>query len=338
MSNTVFLPSRLSWSAVSSYAECGERYRLERMYKVRNSTWYSSIAGNAVHEIVEAIERAVLVGFDLDAAAAMAPAFKGKFDELIAEEPEGTEILASGKLAKSLTEYGGPNKKNYDWWLHFGPIYVERYVRWRKAHDWQVAILPGGKPGIELDWETVLGGEPVVGYVDLLMYDPQADAFIIIDVKSGKEPGGPLQLLTYYAGLKATYGLDIPFAGFWLPSPRRGVEPGSAEDYGRTSELVRTSRYSLDQIDNMYRSAMRGIRSGIFIPTQSERCRGCTVAEFCWVTDGAKKKQIPIFDEIVDRPSGEVVFAGSSGKFDHERGASVADGPAEAKGKGTANE
>lgn len=323
---TVQVPSRLSWSAVSSYAECGERFRLERLFKVPKHSWWSTIAGTAIHEITEFIDRAVFAGLDLEDAADMAPTFAAVFDRIAADPREVPELglKASQKRGmKTITEQGGPNGKDHDWWLHWGPIYVQRYVRWRGARGWEIAVMPDGRPGIELGFRFEIDGMPVLGIIDRVFYDPETESIILLDIKSGKEPAGSLQLISYVMGLLAIYGLRVRYACYWMPSSPAYYKGTEGENVGRQSMLIDVDDWSMERIEQMYRNANRGIRAGVFLPQVTSMCSGCTVRDYCFAVAGDKHAEIPVGTEMVDRASGEVVDG--VGSSTSERG-SVAQG------------
>lgn len=329
--------------------------RLERFYKVPASTWFATVAGSAIHEITEEIDRAVLTGLDIETAAEFAPSFQAKFDELLEEErawprywsePEDgsepqwlglgeaptkpREIKPSGKLAKTgITEYGGPNKKDYNWWLHFGPIYVRRYINWRKATGYEIAIMPDGRPGIELEFVMEMEGQKVRGFIDRVFYDPNTDTYIVVDLKTGKEPSGSLQLMTYFLAVLQVYGVRAQWALFWTPSPpprprskeEEPVEIGSERDWGKSSDPVDTDGWNVERLEQMYPMVIRSLRQGVFMPTVTSMCVGCTVRDYCFAVKGEKANLVPTRDVVVERDTGEVVFDGASCKFDNGKDA-----------------
>ena len=180
---TIELPSRLSWSSVSTYSDCGTKWLLERGFKVQRATWFATIAGSVIHEITEAMDRAEAKGIPLDKQIEYAPSFESLFKQKLAEEREkGTEILASGRRLKEIGATGGPNKKDEEWWLVYGPIFVERWIEWKRQKGWRVAIMPDGNPGIELKFEVVLGGVPVLGYIDRV-YLLADGSICVVDLK-----------------------------------------------------------------------------------------------------------------------------------------------------------
>ncbi len=336
------------------------------------------MAGSAIHEITEAIDRAELLGLDWETALEVAPSFQSKFDELLEEErtwsvnseshrargrfwkkdkesgelkwiglgeqPKGgREIKPSGRIAKSITPYGGPNKKDYDWWLLMGPVFIRRYINWRKATGYEIAIMPDGKIGIELGFVIELDGQKIQGFIDRVFYDPATDTYVVVDLKTGKEPSGSLQLMTYFLAMLLAYGLKEQWALFWTPAPpmkpRAGeepVEPGSERDWGKSSEPVDTDGWSIERLKQLFAMVVRGMRAGVFLPTVTNMCTGCTVKDYCFAVKGKKAHLVPERDVVVERGTGEVVFDGSQCKFDDVSDA-LPQGADDLKREGVAN-
>ncbi len=291
------MPTRLSWSSISKYAECGERWRLEYGFKIPSATWFATLAGSAIHRITELADLAELNGVVWEDQLAEAPSFQEEFDKEIAEAKAASkEIKASGKQQKTVTENGGPHKKDYDWWLHYGPIYVQRWMDWKKAMGWTLAVLPDGRPGVELPFDITLGGIQVRGIIDRVYIDE--DGWVtVFDLKSGEIPSGSLQLLTYVAGLKEIYGINAQFACFW--SPRKTDEAEDGTRIGGLSPIVSVSKWNLARLDSMYAQAVRGIEAGVFLPTVTNMCVGCGVRDYCWAVAGDKHDDMPYDTGVV---------------------------------------
>jgi hypothetical protein len=298
-------PPSLSYSALSLYTDCGEKYRLRRGYKINEDTWFATVAGSAIHEITEQVDRAMFDGLPLADAAEMAPDFQALFDDLLAKLPEGTVARASGKELKNIGTTGGPNKKDHEWWLHYGPIYVQRYLNWRADTPWEQAVLPGGVPGIECRLDMGIGGEHVVGFIDRVWHDPETGDNIVMDLKTGQVPSGFLQLATYSLGLREL-GVEARWGCFWTPAAE--PEEGSGIDGGRLGSLVDLDKYTKTRLHQMYASARRGIEAGVFLPHVTGMCGSCGVRDYCWAVAGKLCREIPTSDEITSPTTGEILF------------------------------
>lgn len=293
----VMTPSRLSWSSVSTYAECGQRWLLERGHKVPTATWFATIAGSVIHNITEERDRLQLMGFDPEEQVEFSSTFETGFVKALSEAAEeGREVKPSGRKLKEMSESGGPDKKDKNWWLHFGPIFLERWMTWKQEFGWEVLVLNDGTPCIELKFEIELGGEPIVGFIDR-GYTGLAGV-TLLDLKTGTMPTGSLQLKTYDLGMKRNYGISADWGMFWTP--------GGGEGGGKLSQAVDLKAWSDDRVEEMYASAMRGIKAGVFLPHVTAMCRGCTVRDFCWAVAGERAEELPAIPVVIDRTSGEV--------------------------------
>ena len=240
MESHIYIPRYLSWSSVSTYSECGVKWLLSRGFKVPESTWFATLAGSAIHKITEDADRAEAAGIPPHRQLNFAPDFKTEFDARIAKAvEEGKEIKPSGKILKSMSITGGPNKKDYDWWLHFGPIFIQKWMDFKASKGWKIAIMPDEQLGIEVEFTVELDGIPVVGYIDRV-YTMADGSLIVIDLKTGMAPTGSLQLLTYAAGLYEKFGLTAEWGMFWTP--------GNSSDTGLLSEPVELPKWDLNRV------------------------------------------------------------------------------------------
>ena len=270
---------------------------MERGYKVPTATWYATLAGSAIHEITEQWDRFEVMGLSHEEQILFSPTFAEVFTKLVAEvEAEGREIKPSGRKLKEIGESGGPNKKDFDWWLIYGPIFLQRWMAWKKEFGWTVMTMPNGLPGIELGFDITIGGERVIGYIDRVYQSP-VTGISVFDLKSGTQPAGSLQLKTYDLGLKRNYGVEADWGMFWMPS---------GGDEGKLSTPVDLRSWPDERVEDMYYKAMRGIEAGIFLPQVTSMCRGCTVRDYCWAVAGEKAGELPLVPEVVRRGTGEV--------------------------------
>lgn len=280
-------PSRLSYSSLNSYVECGERWRLERGFKLNGSTWFATIAGSAIHNITEAMDR-VEAGQDVPI-----PTFADEFERLLKIEADrGIEVKASGALAKTICKSGGPNKKDKEWWLHWGPLYIESWTAWKAEQGWTIAIMPDGQLGIEVKIDSPFAGEPHLGFIDRVYVTPDGQ-LVIVDLKTGKEPASKLQLGVYGSGLFRKYGIRADWACYWMAGK------------GELTPLTDITQYSEEYLDEQYAMAWRGIRAGIFLPNVTSMCVGCGVREFCRAVGGRRSVEIPI-ETVVEGPNVKV--------------------------------
>ncbi len=290
----VAIPRGLSWSSVSSYAECGYRWLLDRRLASEDTQWLNTLGGSALHEVTE-IEDRVRLGEDL-----VVPTFEERLVKLIADSPPGQRIRVSGNKRTKLQFTGGPNKQDLEWWLTYGPQMVEQWRRFQEESGWQIVIMPDGVPGIELEFEISISGVPVRGSIDRVMLTPEGD-LVIVDIKGGRT-SAVMQLGTYALAVSEVYGLDAEWATFW--QPRLEDEAHPLGKYWREH----MPSYSWDQLKAIYAGTMDSISRGVFLPNVGSSCSGCTLRDSCWANGGAQAATIPRKIRMVpaDTPNGQL--------------------------------
>src|SRR5699024_6261406 len=142
-------------------------------------------------------------------------AWRVEFDKEEAKALEQErEIRASGRQGKSITKSGGPNKKDKEWCQHWFPSFVQNYVDWRLATEWEI-WSNDEHVGVELPIDQPMADENFRGYVDRVFVapndyndlsagviggaeDPGDDTMLVcVDLKFGQAPPSTLQLGTY---------------------------------------------------------------------------------------------------------------------------------------------
>lgn len=333
------VPNRLSYSQVSKYSECGERYRLEYGRGIKGGSWYASVGGSVVHLITEIRDRNRLrEAGHLDGPLEEVPDFKSAFLAAVAdEERRGVVLKPSGKVLKEgIALSGGPNKKDVEWWLHFGPIFVSAYERWRNESHWQVAFVIGADekmtPAIELEFKLKVGGEETVGYVDRIFYDMTTNTYIIADIKTGVPPASKLQLGDYRVAIMEQYGIDCPFGVYltfgqgkpvvtekdepvlddegnpvlFKSGPRKGEAKTvkvktevPAEVELKVSNPISLQAWSREFMEARYAMARTGIMAGVFLPHVTNMCKGCGVNRYCAAYGGDRAVLVPFQEDFI---------------------------------------
>jgi hypothetical protein len=270
---------RLSHSSLTTYAECGERWRLERLHGVPSESWYATVAGTAVHTITEYVDRA-----DLGLFSGEIPTFQEVFDrEIELAERKGVLLRVSGAKRVKASIDGGPNKKDYDWWLQFGPVMVQNWIDFRAESNWVIAMMPDGSPGIEVDLDCPVAERPFKGFIDRVFLTPDGSV-VLVDLKTGGLPTGSLQLSTYAVALERKWGLRAEWGSYWSAST------------GNLSYMKDLTRMDESMVDHLYEMAWRGIESGVFLPQLSNNCMSCGVRSHCRYWGGPESESLPLWE------------------------------------------
>ena len=280
-----FTPPRLSYSSLSTYSECGEKWRLERGFGLKTATWYATVAGSAIHNITEKMDLAEIGKYD-----GPIPLFEDEFCRLLdIEKQNGVEVKPSGRKLKAIGKAGGPNKKDDEWWLIYGPEYVHNWTAWKDSMGWQLAILPDGTPGVEVAISVPVADRDFKGYIDRV-YISQGE-LIVVDLKTGAIPTSELQLGTYRVGLYREHGLWADYGTYWMASD------------GDVAGMRDLTRFTEEWIDQQYAMAWRGIEAGVFLPNVTSMCVGCGVRDYCTAVGGSP----PVFGQERDTPRAPVL-------------------------------
>ena len=299
-------PSRLSFSAFSDYVDCSEKFRLSRIYKLPEPfTYCATVAGGIIHEITAEIDLMVLDGADYEFAQSM---LDGDFEERFHQEiidltAKGVEVKPSGPKREVMSEAGGPGKKDETWWMHYGPLFIERWCNWVQESGFMILNDGGDIKGVELEVSFDLEGTPVVGSVDRLgLLDGELQ---VIDLKFGtREQESEIQPLTYALAVAKQYELIPAKVGYWKPSV---LEQGSRTKYlpnGGLKDAIDVTPEDLAFAESIYPAVDRGITNSVFLPSPNANCRFCTMEEYCRARRGRHSSEVPIVTKITPRNTG----------------------------------
>lgn len=266
----------VSFSSKNTYTACGERSRLETVFKVPTQPGWWNVGGTAAHTLTELHDRRI---FDADVEI---PTFE------IAFEMELEAVLEKGRKSNpDLTEADlkGAKKgvEGKDFWLRNGPKYVKNYLDWRDKVPWDIALIEGEIPAIELPLEfQLLDGTPFVAYIDRV-YQMRADSsLVVVDLKSGaNKPETADQVVDYATGLRFQFGLDVPWGTF--------VDLRS----GQHSALVPTRRGDIEKMTYVYGGYDDLRKAGMFLPNRRKDCAWCPVRDYCYAAGGALSNEVP---------------------------------------------
>lgn len=311
LDGTIKSPSRLSYSSVSDYAACGEYWRLTRGFKKPSNSWFANVGGSTNHELTELYDK----GEEL-------PPYQEVFEKH-EKDYEGVELLPSGsKGLNEMTFRGGPNGKDREWWLLFGPQMVDAYIAWRKEQSKSFRII-----SVEHPFEQVIGGELVIGHIDRVEIHMPTGTLWLRDLKFGNS-GSLLQLAGYREGFRRETGMladwgdmikfrwetekvEVPLldeAGdpvLYVRGEKKGQPKVTTEDRGHvvcyTSRPTDFTGFTAEYVENVYEMARRGIEAGVFMPNQRNSCAYCGVNDLCRAFGGENGLTFPVKSVIKPR-------------------------------------
>lgn len=296
----VEIPAHLSHSQASALIgeSCPAQYWFERVLGKPSVPGWAALGGSALHTASEDWDHAVLQGLVEVDSAALHAMFGKRFDEQIAETEKYTpypkdEWHRSGRQGVNMTASGGPNKKDEAWWRQWGPQMLAAYAAWRLTSSWEIAAIEtdvsdpaqgAAMWGIEVPFECELGGVPVRGYIDRVFHQviDGEDVYLVVDLKSGKEPDTTAQLGTYRAGLVKQYGIDPRYGSYWL-----GGTGGS------TSFADLQAQWPVERVEKRFAAARRRQLAGEFDCAGCWICKQGGIRDYVASSGGSKAHTVP---------------------------------------------
>lgn len=283
---------------------CSASYFYSRVLGKPERPGWAMLGGSALHEASEAWDWAVinegLVDQDPEYLSRL---FNAAFDKQIADRLEHSpfpkeEWNLSGRTIKTKVSMdGGPNRKDEPWWREMGPQMLFAWTSWRLNSGWEIAAFLGdpdadegrGSPdvyGIEIPFEVDVAGETVRGYIDRVFEKfnttTQEMEYLVVDLKSGRQPDDTSQLGIYRYGLVKQYGIDPRYGTFWLGGTG-----------GATALTDLRWQWPDRRVEQRYAKARMIQLAGAFTHKPSALCSSCGVREYCPVVNGEKSASTP---------------------------------------------
>lgn len=289
----VEFPNHLSHSQSNNLTGeyCAGQYFLERGLGKPSIPGWAAIGGSALHAASEDWDRRLIEsGECVTDQSALSGMFAMSLDIEIQKTKDHTpypveEWHRSGRQSAKNGPAGGPNKKDEAWWREQGPLMLASWVSWRLTSGWEIAQIwdEGSETwvsGIEVPFEQEMGGVPVRGYIDRVF--ERAGEYLVVDLKSGREPDSTAQLGTYRVGMLRQYGIDPQYGAYWLGST--GLS---------TSLTDLRAKWPEARVDRRFATARRRQLAAEFDYKPSNLCGSCGVREWCAEFGGSKAGEVP---------------------------------------------
>lgn len=278
----VFTPRRRSYSQLSSFTECSQRYYLERVVDVPRpqAVWFP--AGKAYHSTTEWFDREMFAGHPIlleagrqKLAQVWADEFDREMDATRQIEPDVSKWFTAGRPTREK-----PNGEDAEWWSTAGAAMCQDYASWWERNDqYKVWTLPDGEPALEVPVQRALNGVPVLGYVDQVL-ESNDGRLLVVDKKTGSRvPQHPLQLATYAVELEEQFARQFSFGAYFMARPAELTPPKWLGFMGK------------DLLGQMYSRMDEAERRGLYLPNLGQHCTRCLVKDWCQAAGGTK--QIP---------------------------------------------
>lgn len=261
-----------SVSQASSYAQCGEAYRLSRVALApsKPAAWF--VHGTAYHSVIEEYENSLRS----ISVPTLEDLFKAEYQAEIAKMrerwPDESDWITGGRK-KGFQDIA--DREAIGLWQ------VRDYVDFAEAHKraWRILPLDGGKVATEVRFDMDFGGVKVIGFIDQIRQ--YADGTLeVADLKTGTStPGSAMQLAVYREVVFANTGI-LPISGVFVKAGR----PATPRADVRPTKDVQHFLHSWDKslLDSIFSDMDRAEKQGIYLPNPQDGCeRTCTVSEFC---------------------------------------------------------
>lgn len=267
------LPSHGSFSQLTGWADCQQRYVIEKAFKPASTPAWWFIGGTAFHEATQAYDEALLL-------ASRPPIgwLTRTFNELLdagirrAEEaePDRTLWLRGGRVSREF-----PDREVEAFYRARAQEWCNAYERHSITSGETIFVTDEGVLGVELGFLHYFGGVAVKGSVDRV-YLTRGGELGVRDIKTGASPGNPMQLGMYGVAVAAITGITPAFGDFWNPR-KNGAGPP-----------IPLARYDQAMFDRLFEAFDAQRKSGTVVPHLSPGCERCSVAKFCSAYGGAE--------------------------------------------------
>lgn len=269
-----FVPPHFSYSSLSSYMQCGQRYYLEKIARVPEVPSWWFVGGRAVHEVTEV--------YDVDRKNFEKSGLVQLWTEVFTREVEAQsarfpDLTVWRTAGKKKTR---PDGEDYLAWMDIGPQFVQNYIDWQAGTDWKLwdgAVVDFDPEtgecetalAVELPLEIEVGGWMMRGSVDRVYEVPNGE-LVVVDLKTGSRmPDNDLQLGTYRVGMEVQYGQRPKYGMYFM------------NRLNKSSQLYDLSNYTVDSIGQMGVQFKRGIKNKVFLPHKTALCPYCPVNNGC---------------------------------------------------------
>lgn len=276
------VPPHFSYSSLSSYMQCGQRYFLEKIAHVPEVPSWWFLGGGTVHELTEMYdlepEKFQERGLDQlwqDVFNAKVEAQKEKF-------PDVSTWRAAGK------KKANPDGEDYLAWMDLGPKFLRNYIEWRAEYPWDIWTSWTGETSVELPLEFEIGGWKSKGSIDRVFWAANGEDLIVTDLKTGSRmPDTDLQLGIYAVGMEVQYGERPKWGVFYNPRQNK------------MSQLYDLSGYTVDSVADLGVQFKRAIQNKIFLPHKSVLCNYCPVNNGC-AAYGGKDANLYTIEKVLN--------------------------------------
>lgn len=248
------LPAHISYSSLSTYQDCGWRYKLTKMENAPepHAVWFTG--GSAVHKATELWDK------------------EGGDPEVIWNTVWFDQVHADEDLHGPMETWEYRSREDMSWWYGEGLWMLDRWIAFRN-NGWGIY-----QDFIEKEYQIPIKDTTVKMAIDRVLTDFDGN-IVLVDIKTGaSSQRHPLQLAIYAWALKKQ-GISIGKAGFW--DARTG-----------NISLWSIDHLNAERIEDILNTFDKARKEDIFLPNFSN-CGRCGVMSYCkWVNGKYTKEGI----------------------------------------------
>ncbi|MBT2587988.1 PD-(D/E)XK nuclease family protein [Arthrobacter sp. ISL-95] len=256
---------RRSVSQLTSFSQCSEAYRLQKVAKApqRPAAWYAM--GRAAHKAIEDYENSGRSQTAPELVEVFNEAYDAEINADLLKWPDWDSWLTGGRK--------GGEQDVADRRV-IGAYQVEQYIEYalENAAVWRVIAS-------EVEFEIEIGGVITTGFMDQIRQHVDG-SLEVADPKGGSTvPGSGVQLAVYGRAVEEHMGVR-PTRACFIKLARPATTRGKAKP---TTELHHDlSQWPDEMLDRMFRDFDKAERQGLYLPNPTEDChRTCGVAQYC---------------------------------------------------------
>lgn len=249
------LPKHISYSAFSTWQECGWKYKLTKLMDApeKHAVWFTG--GSAVHKATERFDKGELG--------------KSTNVEELWNEVWFAQVKEDEELWGDMNTWEYRSKEDMSWWYGEGLWMFERWTQFMHPDKgWSVY-----EDFIEKEYQIPLEGTTVKLAIDRVLVDYDGNR-VLVDIKTGaSSQKHPLQLAIYAWALDKQ-GISVDKAGFW------DARTGSISTWD-------IKHLHPERVEEILLTFDKARKADIFLPNLNS-CGRCGVLSYCKWLNGNK--------------------------------------------------
>ena len=266
--NEVTPPTYLSPSSMSTFKQCPQKFKFNKIDLIPDPSNHWAVLGNFVHDILEEMYK---LPPELRTLENSRPIARQIWDEKWAEE--ALKVIGGFKITYKLQSFN-----------EIEALKRFRFLAWQCVENlWDIEDPKKIEPtGLEYELNGEVSGVMLRGFIDRYSQTEGKMSLTVSDYKTGKTPTIDvdekfLQLLIYAKLLSALGVGDVDKVELlYLKDKVRLEKKVTSDDLSRTVEYIQTTKSEID----------KSCASGVFESRKSFLCNFCSYKKICPAWNG----------------------------------------------------